>query len=430
MTVDSQHLVASAEGRGLPEDWWGLGCALFERGFWGSAAGCFAKVVEAEPENARAWCNWGWCAHQLGDDIAACDRLLWAAKREPRDGGTFMLLAQVELTLGDVDLAVEAARRSVEFEPRAAANHVGYALALMNAGEWEKGWKEYEWRFEYKMPELLTRPYRLWRGERVTHLYIEGEQGFGDSIFALRWVSPAAEKAERVSLFVQKELYALVVEGLPENVRVYPMPRVLPVAVDAWVPMMSLPAALELGGPGVFKPYIVTVADRWMYFSGGQSPWLESKPFRVGIVWAGGPTHESGHLRDMRLADLLWLIEVPGVELHSLQVGAASAQFAELACHGLIRDRAPELTNFADTAKVLAGLDLLITVDTAIAHLAGAMGMPCWMMMNQRGSDFRWGRKGEATGWYPSIRIFRRELGEEWSSVVRRVETGLRELVG
>src|SRR5690242_7603838 len=122
----------------------------------------------------------------------------------------------------------------------------------MKAGEWEEGWREYEHRIAYKMPELLTRPFRLWRGERVGHLYIEAEQGCGDSIFALRWVGLAAERAERVSLFVQRELYGLFVEAgsLPGNVTVYPLPRVLPSEVDAWVPMLSLPAALGLGGPG------------------------------------------------------------------------------------------------------------------------------------------------------------------------------------
>ncbi len=125
---------------------------------------------------------------------------------------------------------------------------------------------------------------------------------------------------------------------------------------------------------------------------------------------------------------MLRLAEVPGIELHSLQVGAGVSQLGDLGCYGLIRDRAPELTNFLDTARVLSELDLLITVDTAVAHLAGAMGMPAWMLVNQRGTDFRWGRRGDRTGWYPSIRLFRREMDEEWGVVIRRVERELWEL--
>ncbi len=421
MSVEYQEFVSRVEGLGGVEDWWGLGCVLFERGMWGSASGCFARVVGMAPSNGRAWANWGWCAHQMGDEIGARDRLWRARELAPHDAEVRCLLSQVGLTLGVVDLAVDEARQGVGLSPRSAVGHVGLGLALMNAGEWEEGWGEYEWRFEYKMPELLTRPWRLWRGERVGHLYVEAEQGFGDTVFSLRWVGRAAALAERVSLFVQKELYALVVEcaGLPGNVTVYPLPRVLPVGVDAWVPMMSLPVALGLGGPGDERPYLS--------MGGGVKRW---PPQSIGIVWAGGPAHESGHLRDMRLADLLRLSEIPGVELHSLQVGAGQAQFGELGCYGLVRDRSPELTNFRDTARVLAGLDLLITVDTAVAHVAGAMGMPCWMLVNARGGDFRWGRSGDRTGWYSSMQIFRRALGEEWSAVVGRVDRALRELAG
>lgn len=421
MSGEYQQLVAQAEVRGAAEDWWGLGCVLFERGMWGAAAGCFARVIEGGGEgDARAWCNWGWCAHQMGDEDAAHKRLARARDLAPEMAEAWSLGSQVLLTLGCE--AISYARRGVELAPRSAVGHVALALALMNNGEWEEGWQEYEHRFEMKMPELLTRPYRLWRGEGVGHLYIEAEQGFGDSIFALRWVGRAAERADRVTLFVQKELYGLVMEcaGLPGNVRVYPMPRPLPVGVDAWVPMMSLPAAMGLGGPGDDeRPYLS--------LGHGTKQW---PPRSVGLVWAGGPAHESGHLRDMKLEDLLRLSEVPEVELHSLQVGMGQQQLGDFGCHGLIRDRWPELTNFLDTARVLAGLDLLITVDTAVAHLAGAMGMPVWMLVNQRGTDFRWSRRGDRTGWYSSLKLFRRELGEEWGAVVRRVDAALRELVG
>lgn len=148
-------------------------------------------------------------------------------------------------------------------------------------------------------------------------------------------------------------------------------------------------------------------------------------------MWAGSPTHDNAHNRDIPLAHLLRLTEIPGVELHSLQVGAGAQQFSDLGCYGLIADRAPEMTNFLDTARVLAGLDLLITVDTATAHLAGAMGMPCWMLVNQKGTDFRWGRGGDATGWYPSIKIYRRSLLEQtWVDAIGRVDHDLRALCG
>ncbi len=415
-------LVGAVSGRGVAADFYALGCALYERRLWGAASGCFARAVAGLPEDARAWSNWGWCSHLAGESGLGAERLRRAVELDGGAGVPLALLCQVLTTLGELGEAVEVGRRAVELEPGVAVNHVGYAIGLLTAGEWDRGWREYEWRFEYKIPEFLSRPYRLWRGERVGHLYIEAEQGLGDTIFGLRWLGVAAEWADRVTFFVQKELYGLF--EVPGNVSVYPMPRPLPVVdeVDAWCPVLSLPVAL--GGLGGLEGVV----------SGIRVPAVASREpglFRVGLVWAGSPTHESAHHRDVPLAQLLRLAEVPGVELHSLQLGAGQGQLGELGGYGLIVDRSPELLSMSDTARVLSGLDLLVTVDTAVAHLAGSMGVPCWMLVNRRGMDFRWGGDGEGTAWYPSVRLFRRELAEEtWGACARRVEVALRGLVG
>lgn len=149
----------------------------------------------------------------------------------------------------------------------------------------------------------------------------------------------------------------------------------------------------------------------------------------VGIAWAGSLEHKQAHHRDAPLAYWLRLAEIPGIELHSLQVGPAQNQMSEVAAFGLINDRSPEITNFLDTAKIVAEMDLVVCVDTAVAHLAGAMGVPCWMLVNTQGSDFRWGR-GDTTPWYPSLKLFWRSLDEGWQDVMVRVDEELRRLVG
>lgn len=416
-----QQAVSLAAQRGAAGDWFTLGCVLVDMRRWGSASGCFARVVAAEPGDARAWTNWGWCAHLLGDSGLAMERLRRAIELAPGEGHPRALLCQVLTALGED--GVEAGRRGVELDGQ-PVNHVGFALGLMAAGQWEEGWRENEWRFQYKIPEFLTRPWRLWRGERVRHLYLEVEQGFGDTLFALRWVRLAAERVNRVSLYVQKEVYGLVmamdVEWLPGNVFVYPLPRLLPGEVDAWCPLMSLPAALELGGPEDAGVYLgVDLGEK---LSRGE----RYGGLRVGICWAGNPAHDNAHHRDCPLPYWLRLSEIAGVELHSLQAGAGAEQLADVGGYGLILDRGPELTNFLDTARVLAGLDLLITVDTAVGHLAGAMGVPCWLLLNRRGLDFRWPRDGERTEWYGRHRLFHRRFSEGWDDVMRRVEGELR----
>jgi hypothetical protein len=150
----------------------------------------------------------------------------------------------------------------------------------------------------------------------------------------------------------------------------------------------------------------------------------------IGIAWAGNPTHEQAHHRDCPLVYWLPLTEIPNIRLHALQLGEAQRQLEELACWGLIADRAPELTNMLDTARILKELDLVICVDTSLAHLAGALGVECWVLANQRGKDFRWVYGEERTAWYASWRFFWRGYDEQWGDVMRRVAGELRKLCG
>lgn len=412
-----QQLLAGAMRRG---EWSALGAWLHEQKRWGAAAGCYARAVTGAPGDHVALAGLGWNLHMAGRSDEAVDWLQKAIAAAPGEGTPYALLSQVWASLGNGQAALTVARRAVELDEGPAINHVALAFSLMALGQWKEGWEVYEHRFAFKIPEFRTRPFRLWRGERVGTLFIEAEQGLGDAIMALRWVPAAAGRADRVVLYVHREVYPLVsaMRGLPPNVTAYPLPRVLPEA-DAWIPMMSLPVALEIDAPGEDeRPYLDVGVTR------------EEGPFRVGLVWAGSPAHEQAHHRDSHLAYWLRLTELP-VELHSLQLGEAAGQLNDLAVHALIHDRAPEMTNFLDTARVMAGLDLVISVDTAAAHLAGALGVPCWLLLNCRGGDFRWGHEGQATPWYQGHTIVRRGYKEDWPSVMKRVDALLvREVEG
>jgi hypothetical protein len=417
-----QGLVSAVASRGAADDWYRLGQLLHEMRRWGSAAGCFARSLElgcGSVERGRVLANWGWNLHLGGREEDALGVLSEAVELSPRDGSAWARLGVVAGVLGDGDASVLHSRRAVELDP-SPIHRFALGFALMMGGEWGEGLREYGHRFAYRIPEFLTRPYRLWGGEGVGHLYLEGEQGHGDTLMMLRYVGWAAELAGRVTLYVQGSIYPLMERcGLPGNVRVMPLPQPLPGNVDAWAPLFSLPAALGVTGPewgGVYvraRPVVRRTGE-----------------FHVGIVWAGSRDHEQSHHRDVPLAYFMRLSEIPGVRLHSLQVGEAGGQMGDLAAFGLIRDRAPEITNFGDTARVIEGLDLVISVDTAVAHLAGAMGVPTWLLLNTRGQDFRWGRDSETTGWYPSMRLFRRGLKEDWAAVMERVAAALPALVG
>lgn len=404
-------------------DWFQLGVRLGEMRRWGGAAGCFARSCELAPEDFRGWANLGWHQHLTGREEAGASNLRRAIGLAPCEGTPRALLSQVLLTLGDVDGARLQAQRAVKLEPGPAINHMALAFALFASGRWCEGWLSYDQRGPYKLPEFAARDrlYRRWYGERVGTLYLEAEQGLGDCLFGLRWVWGAAARADRVVLYVHAKLYGLVRNccDLPGNVEVYPLPRTLP-AAEAWCPVLSLPVALGSGEPWFPSGGV---------YVGGLLPRKRANGvLDVGIVWAGNSTHEQAHHRDVALAHFLRLSEVPGVRLHALQFGEGAEQVGILGAYGLVRDRGPEITNFLDTAEIVAGLDLVVTVDTSMAHLAGAMGVRCWLLVNQRGRDFRWGPSGDWTGWYPSIRLWRRGLYEDWGAVMARLAQGLEEL--
>lgn len=412
-----QGLVSAFVHRGSAEDYYNLGCLLHEQKRWGAAAGCFARVVERDPGNYRGWSNYGWNLHLSGRAEDGEEALRRAVSIAPEEGTPRALLCQVYLTLGESVEAERQGRLGVKFEPNLAINHVSHSFALMRCGMWAEGWSAYEHRFSYKLPEFLTRPMRLWRGERVKHLYIEFEQGSGDSLMAMRWVPLACERAERVTMYVQGPLYALVsVQDWPENLTVLPLPQMtFPADVDAWCPSLSLPVALDRPEPFWDGPYVSVMTG---------AHWPEGRK-QVGIVWGGSGEHEQAHHRDCPLAYWLRLAEIPNVDLHSLQVGDAQKQIGDLGAWGLVADRSAELTNYLDTAIIVSGLDLVVTVDTSVAHLAGAMGKPVWMLVNQRGADFRYEGASDGRDWYKSLVQFKRGLHEQWSDVMARVATAL-----
>ena len=393
-----------------------LGCALHDLRRWQAAGAAFARTLALDAAHGRALANLGWNLHLGGRSEEGLACLERAVEAVPFEGIPWMNLSLVRGTLGDDAGGLVAALRGVSAQPELAVAHVALAFALFFNGKWLAGFREYQQRFSYKIPEFLKRPYPLWDGGQVNHLYLESEQGIGDSIMMLRYVDEARRRAERVTLYTQKELVGLCRETFPE-MRVEGLPGALPEA-DAWAPLMSLPVALAVEGPGDYAPW---VARPWL-----KPPRLAGAPLRVGIAWGGNKTHEMAHHRDCPLVHFFRLCEVAGVEVHSLQVGEQAAELSALGAYGLFIDHAGEISDMGDTARLVGEMDLVLTVDTAVAHLAGSMGCPTWLLLNQRGLDFRYGRKGETTEWYPGMKLWRRGLHERWEDVMELVVDELR----
>jgi len=266
----------------------------------------------------------------------------------------------------------------------------------------------------------------VWRGEPLDgrRVLVLSEQGYGDVIQFARFLPRLAERGGEVLVEAPTALRALIAR-IPGVAACPPFGHV-PAGIDCVVPLASLPFALgcgdtsELAGP---VPYLMPPPDRHVALDDGG----DDRRFKVGVSWAPKPTPGPGYAlrsltrRAMPVDLLARLTGLPGIRFYGLQKGGAgdAAAVGVSAAPGLI-DLAPRLGDFADTAAVLARLDLVITVDTAVAHLAGAMGRPVWLLLSPGQADYRWGVGAESSPWYPQMRLFRANAAG-WPALVATV---------
>ncbi len=328
--------------------------------------------------------------------------------------------------------AVPALQARLAEEPDNLNRRVRLASTLLANGRFEEGWPHYAWRWkgmaeEWRQPaDPLVRPDpAAWRGRRVL---LFAEQGFGDSLQFLRYVRPVQAIAAEVMVEVQPALKRLAA-SLPGQPAVLGQGETVP-AHDVAVPLLHLPWAFGTVPATIPAevPYLAADADA---VAGWRARLAGLPGLKVGLAWAGDPrpqdraAHRVDRRRSVALAALAPLGGVRGVSFVSLQTGEAARQAAGMMLH----DWTAELGDFADTAALMQALDLVITVDTACVHLAGALGRPVWML-NRFDSCWRWLRDRDDSPWYPTLRQFRQAAPGDWSGVVQRVAAALAERVG
>ncbi len=373
----------------------GLGVALRESGRAGDAVRAYRKAVELNPGHGPAHVNLGIALIDQNDVGSALEVLLRAVEMGAEPGSF----------LGPPDHAT-------------AQKNLG--LSMLMRGDLADGARFYEWRWktrEFK-PRGFGQP--LWDGAGFVGktLLLHAEQGLGDVIQFARYGAPASRLGGRVVVECQPELFRLLqgLEGIDQLVR---KGDELP-PFDLHAPVFSLLHLMETGlesvpGP---SPYLRAEEDdlkAWRERLGNPG----SRP-RVGLVWAGSPVHRNDRNRSMPLSLLAPLLEGAQADFYSLQVGPAAAQLAELDSPGRITDLTSFVSDFADTAAFVECLDLVITVDTAVAHLAGGLGKPVWVLL-PFAPDWRWMLERNDSPWYPSMRLFRQPGSGDWAPVIERV---------
>ncbi len=396
----------------------GLGVVLRDRGRLEEAVARYEQLLARAPDHPEARNNLGDALVDLGrtdEAIAHYQRVLAV---QPDRAEIHYNLGSARQRQGRYAEALACYARALALKPDYAKAHLNRSLALLLTGEFDEGWQEYEWRFAVNVYDRkFDRP--LWSGEPLTRrsILIHAEQGYGDTLQFVRHVPAVAECGGRVVLEVPKPLLRLArtVAGASEVVAVGdPLP-----GFDCHCPLLSLPRVLKTNLATIPKavPYLRVPAE-------ASAGWAERIPTtsgpRVGIVWAGTTV---GAI-DLRLLQPLW--EVEGVSWFSLQLGERSGDISSLG--GVkIADLSPWLVDFAETAAAVCRLDLVISVDTSVAHLAGALGRPIWLLLRYP-PEWRWLLEREDSPWYPTARLFRQRKEGDWSCVAREVAAALAQM--
>ncbi len=395
-----------------------LGAALQRQGFLDEAAACHRRALALMPTHPQAHNNLGNVRHEQGrpDEAAAHYQDALALNPDFAEAHNNLGLARKEM--GRLDEAVTCYRRALALRPDYAEAHYNLAAALLHAGAFEEGWREHEWRWRTPQMVPAKRGFHQpqWRGEAGggRTVLLHAEQGLGDTLQFCRYAPLAAARGWRVVMEVQKPLVRLL-GGLAGVDRVIARGEALP-PFDVHCPMLSLPLA--------FGTTVTTIPADVPYLNVPNAPGGAEGMVRIGVVWAGNPrpllpmAAATDRRRSMPPEALAPLFDLPGVSFISLQKDHPTPAGFPLA------DGLADAIDFADTAAVIAGLDLVVSVDTAVAHLAGAMGKPVWLL-DRFDPCWRWLRGRDDSPWYPTARIFRQARPGDWDGVILAVRAAL-----
>jgi len=431
----ASHRQAIALAPHLPSSHNNLGNSLKLMKRLDEAEASYRRALELDPGSADTLNNLGTALQLQGriDDAVASYRQAIAAQADFAKAHYNLGVALYEQD--DPDAAIQSYERALSCKPDYAEARSNMAMLQLGQSRWKEGWSNYECRWETPDGRKGYRhfPQPQWRGEAAVgkSLLIHGEQGFGDSLQFCRYASVAAQQGLKVTLAVQKPLVRLL-KCLPGIEAVVDLGGPLP-ETDLHCPMLSLPLALlqalEIDTPDIPTPHPYLApdqaeAERWKQRL-GQAPGV-----KIGLVWAGNarlhlPNAAAIDRRRSLAPDLLEpLLKVPGCRFFSLQKDGPAAPD-----HFPLEDLMAEIGDFADTAALISQLDLVISVDTAVAHLAAAIGKPVWLL-DRHDPCWRWLRNREDSPWYPRLRLFRQSAPGDWPGVIDRIGKALQDSIG
>ncbi len=412
-----------------------MGIALKAKEQFTEAILCFEEAIKLEPDFAEAYYN---LANSLRDETRcteAIENYRQAVRLKPDYAEAYNHLGVVLNAQGgyveniENYEAIENYRRALQLNPDFAEAHWNLSLVLLRTGRLAEGWKEYQWRRNTKL-DISTYPHSFeapqWDGSgfKNKRLFVHYEQGLGDTIHFVRYLPMVKARGGTVILEVRKPLYRLFqcFPGIDELVEAS-FDKKPDVMFDYHISLMDLPNifATNLDTIPADIPYIhccPTKAEHWRKK-------LTGPDLKVGIVWAGSPSHGNDQNRSCVMKHFAPLTNIDGVRLYGLQKGETAEQVEELAEEITIKNLGIEFEDFTDTGAVIENLDLVISVDTSVLHLVGAMGKPVWALL-PFAPDWRWMLNRQDSPWYPTMKLFRQKNWGQWEPVFQEVAEELR----
>jgi protein O-GlcNAc transferase len=413
-----------------PEALFDLAVVHGDRGEWEKAIYYYQRVLEIAPDSAATRYNLASMMAKVGRLDDAVRHLQKSLRIKPDNAAACNNLGLNLKALGKIDEAIRQFRTALEIDPTAAHVHLNLAVTLLLIGEFSEGWQEYDWRFDVDAyrSDYRYRDRKMWTGKSFKDkcLLVHDDQGLGDSIQFVRFL-PLVKKMGGTLIFeTRKELIPLLkafpgIDLLLER----PAEGQSNLKFDYYIPLMSIPGRMGTRPDSipVTIPYLFAEADKCAFWQEK----MKISALKIGLVWAGNPVHVNDDLRSCALERFSWLQDVSDISIFGLQKIVTPAEETQLNKMG-VENFGPQFQDFSDTAAVIENLDLVITVDTAVAHLSGAMGKSTWLLL-PFDPDWRWMTGRSDSPWYPTVQLFRQSRPGDWNGVMSTVCNALKKQV-
>ena len=407
-----------------------LGNCLQKQNKYAESIEYYTKAIKLNPDYAEAHNNLASALYKLGNSNAAIKHCRKAIELKADYAEAYNTLAAALNMDRRYDEAIECYNKTIELAPDYAEAYYSRGLLYLRCGQFAKGWDDYQWRLKTAGTKIKLRYDKpWWRGENFhgKTLLVQSEQGFGDSIQFVRYLPMVKDRGTTVILAEKPELIDLFrdLEGIDDLVGLAELADG-DVKYDLYVPLLNL--------PGIFDTRPDNIPARIPYLSAKEpkvAHWrnkIQTEAFKIGIAWAGNPIHTNDHNRSCPLQNFTPLAEIKNVKLFSLQKGPGIEQIKGWPGDTELIDLGQAFADFTDTAAAIENMDLIISVDTSVLHLAGAMGKTAWALIPCE-SDWRWMLNTQDSPWYPTITLLRQKQHGNWQELFHRVADRVENLI-